>query len=217
VNESRLSLIAKMLSDEKQKLTNILPQHLQDDFARESFLSGGCIYSLYNHDEPKDYDFFIQSQEFVDKLRAFFIGLLSIDDKLEITEDSNRIKITYYNGCRIVITKNALSFDKKYQIITKFVGTPKEVVTEFDFRHNMFYHYDNKINTLSDFDHLDSNKLVYNELRARDISGTIIRVHKFIERGMTITNAEMSKMLKKLREIGFTKREDEIIDGAGSY
>jgi hypothetical protein len=217
VNKAKINLIATILSVEKDELKTILPKYLHDEFTREAYISGGCIYSLYNGKEPNDYDFFVKSESFAQKLRDFFISLLTIDQQLELAEDETRIKIVHYNGSRIVITKNALSFDKKFQIITKFCGTPEEVVNEFDFCHNMFYHQNDKIDTLSDWDFLDSNALVYNENRARDISGTIIRVHKFCERGMTITNAEISKMLKKLRDVGFTERENDIIDNIGSY
>lgn len=217
MNQKLIDEVATRLSTEKETLKNILPKHLHDDFTRDAYISGGCIYSLYNGNEPKDYDFFVKSESFAKTVRDFFISLLSIDQQLELAENDNKINVVHYNGVRIVITRYALSFDKKYQIVTKFVGSIDEVVNEFDFKHNMFYYENDRIDTLSDWDYLDSNSLVYNEKRARDISGTIIRVHKFCERGMKITNTEMSKMLRKLRDVGFTARENEIIESVGSY
>ncbi|WP_090739362.1 hypothetical protein [Paenibacillus sp. Mc5Re-14] len=210
----KLSTVNRKLNEEKEKLINILPSHLREEFNKEAYISGGCIYSLYNYKEPKDYDFFVHNESFALSLREFFMSLV-INDEDDPKEKN--IYVVHYGGERIVITKNAISIGKKYQIITKFFGTPAEVVNEFDFKHNMFYHQNDNIETLSDWDFLDSESLVYNEQRARDISGTIIRVHRFCERGMTITNAEVCKMLRKLREIGFTERENEIIENVGSY
>lgn len=205
----------------KQELKSLLPQHLQDEFTREAYISGGCIYSLYNGKEPKDYDFFVRNEAFATKIREFFMSLVIHDnpfDEQEVEDvKTKNIFIVHYNGTRIVITKNALSVGKKFQIITKFVGEPDAVVREFDFMHNTYWYDRDEVVPLKSWDFLDSSQLIYNEDRARDISGTIIRVHKFCERGMTITNSEVSKMLRKLREVGFTERENEIIDNSGSY
>lgn len=215
----KLNEIVAKLKKEKDELVSLLPSHLREEFAREGYISGGCIYSLYNDKEPKDYDFFVHTEKLAERLREFFLGLVLHENAFSDDEEpkERKIHIVHYAGQRVVITKNAISIGNKYQIITKFVGTPEEVVNEFDFKHNMFYHQNDEIETLSQWDYLDTNKIYYNENRARDISGTIIRVHKFCERGMTITNGEMSKMLKKLREVGFTERENEIIESASSY
>ncbi|TVX86016.1 hypothetical protein [Paenibacillus agilis] len=217
MKKSKLDEVSRRLNQEKNNLIADLPAHLQDDFAKEGYISGGCIYSLYNDKEPKDYDFFVRSRSLSDKLREFFMSLVVQETTDDGEPKKKNIYIVHYKGNRVVITKNAISIGNKYQIITKFIGTPKEVVIEFDFKHNMFYHQNGRIDTLSDWDYLDSNSLFYNEQRARDISGTIIRVHKFCERGMTITNAEMCKMLRKLRDVGFTERENEIIENISSY
>jgi hypothetical protein len=50
------------------------------------------------------------------------------------------------------------------------------------------------------------------EGRARDIVGTIVRIPKFIERGMTVSNKEVSKMLLRLSDVGFSEREIEILE-----
>ncbi|OME54052.1 hypothetical protein BSK59_15840 [Paenibacillus odorifer] len=217
MREQKLAEISRRLNEEKKKLITDLPSHLQDDFAREGFISGGCIYSLYNDKEPKDYDFFVESESLANRLREFFMSLVipevvADDEKPKV----KNIYIVHYRGHRIVVTKNAISIGK-YQIITKFFGAPKQVVGQFDFMHNTYWHKNNRIDALSDWDFLEDTKLVYNEQRARDITGTIIRVPRFIARGMTITNVEMSKMLKKLRDVGFTERENEIIDNGSSY
>lgn len=196
--------VTEKLKEEKKKLTNLLPEYLQKDFERDSFVGGGCVYSLYNDDEPKDYDFFLEKQETVDKVRLYF----SMNSTLKLR---GSIKIGKYKGLQLLVTDNAISIGN-YQIITRWVGEPKEVIGEFDFKHNMFYLKDEKVETLVKWSYLDDNYLRFNDDRARDICGCIIRTKKFIERGFTMTNKEMSKMLLKLHEVGFNDRELEILN-----
>lgn len=205
--------MVERLDREKDTLLHYIPEYLREGFRSESYISGGCIYSLYNNKDPKDYDFFVHTESLANELRDYYLSLVVDQDDIEYKS----VNIVHYGGERIVVTKNAISIGNKYQIITKFTGTPKEVVEQFDFKHNMFYYHKGLIMTLSDWDYLDSNQLVYNEQRARDISGTIIRIPRFIERGMKITNEEVCKMLRKLKEVGFTEREDEIIENTYSY
>lgn len=216
MNESRLNRVSKRLTQEKHNLTLLLPKHLRSDFTREAYISGGCIYSLYNDKEPKDFDFFVESETFVKKLRNFFMSLIVYETYNDGQTKDKKIYIVHYNGERVVVTKNAISIGK-YQIITKFFGKPEVVVGQFDFMHNTYWHDNDGVHAWNQWDFLDSTQLIYNEERARDISGTIMRVSRFVARGMTITNAEMAKMLRKLREVGFTERENEIIDNLGSY
>src|SRR5690606_172444 len=164
-----------------------------------SFISGGAIYSTYNNQEVKDYDFFLNSQELADSIRRYFYNyLISTNGELKDKD----IKIDRYRGLRLVLTDNAISIGK-YQIITRWTGEPKDVVEEFDFQHNQFYLYRDEIGTLSQWDFLDDNILRFNDRRPRDIAGCIIRVNKFTERGFKIRNKEMAKMLLKLNEVGF--------------
>ncbi|WP_236809728.1 hypothetical protein [Bacillus glycinifermentans] len=198
----QLANIKLDLEKAKKDFTNLLPLEYQEEFKNKSYLAGGAIYSLYNNQIPKDYDFFLTDESLVKELRRFFDnGTLKY---------KNGVKIGKYKGETLVYTDNAISIGM-YQIITKWVGDPEDVIEEFDFKHNMFYYKDDEIKTLVDWSYLEDNKLRYNEKRARDICGTIIRIKKFVERGFTITNREVSKMLLKLHEVGFNDRELEIL------
>lgn len=187
----------------RSELTKLLPLELAEDFDSKSFIGGGAIYSIYNVQEPKDYDFFFNDELYVAKLRKHF-------EETPFLKYKKGVKMGDYKGHRLIITDNAISIGD-YQLITRWVGTPKEVIGQFDFKHNMFYVYEGKLQTLVKWKYLDDNKLRYNEDRARDICGTIIRVKKFVERGFTITNKEMAKMLLRLNEVGFNERELEIL------
>jgi hypothetical protein len=171
-----------------------IPSDMRTEFMNEAYLAGGCIYSLYQDKEVKDYDFFLKSAKFRDKLIK----------RLEKTPG-------------ILRTKYALSFEKgKYQIVLKYIGKPEKVVSEFDFRHNMFFFDNGKVTGLVGEEHLRTTKLSFNADRARDISGVLLRIPKFISRGMTITKKEHAAIILKLSE-GLNEREREILNGASHY
>ncbi|UNY48747.1 hypothetical protein P9294_gp032 [Bacillus phage FADO] len=199
----KLKKVESQLKKATDKFAELLPKQFREEFKEKSFLGGGAIYCLYNGKEPKDYDFFLKDKELGDRLRTYFVD----NDRLKY---KNGVLVSTYNNKRLVVTDNAISIGD-YQIITRWSGTPKEVIREFDFKHNMYYFCNNRIEALTKWKYLDDNKLYYNEERARDICGTIIRVKKFVERGFTITNSEMSKMLLKLHDVGFNERELEIL------
>ena len=46
-----------------------------------------------------------------------------------------------------------------------------------------------------DWDYLNSNKLVFNKLRARDVASILTRIPKFVARGMEIDLEESAEML----------------------
>ncbi len=177
------------------------------EFLRKSFISGGCIYSLYNDEKPKDYDFFLTSTTLAAKLREHFMDASGY-------HGSNMSGGTY-NNLPLIITDNAISVGK-YQIITRWVGTPEEVVGQFDFEHLQCFYYGGELASLSSLDSLKSKDLKYNEKRARDIVGTVMRTNRFVQRGMRISCKEMSKILLKLNEVGFSERELETLNNAQS-
>lgn len=183
----------------KAELRSLLPKNLQISFDTYSFIAGGCIHSIYNGQEPNDYDFFLTNKRFAITLREHF-------DDLEGMDEKNGVKKGVYKGLPFILTENAITIGK-YQIITQWVGTIHDIVSEFDFKHNQFYYYDGEIETLSSFKYLDDNKLVYNEQRARNIAHTFIRTIKFVERGWTISHKELSKMILKLNDVGLSESE----------
>jgi hypothetical protein len=200
----KLKSVEEKLKEAKKEFIDMLPTSIQKEFDEKSFIGGGAIYSLYNGQEPKDYDFFVTEERFARVIHTAF----SLNPNLKFR---GGVKVGSFKGLHMVVTDNAISIGK-FQIITRWVGTPYEVIGQFDFKHNMFYYQNGRVETVSNWSFLDDNKLRYNHDRARDICGTIIRVKKFVERGFTITNSEMSKMLLKLHEVGFNERELEILN-----
>ena len=153
-----------------------IPVNIKDKF----YFAGGCIYSLANDKQPKDYDLFLKSDELIPVLKLLNIW-----------------------GYR---SEYALTLGK-YQIVTKYYGEPCECVGQFDFKHNMYYYEPfsghiasvNEEEYENDFDcynFLHTNELLFNEKRARDIEGVFLRIEKFVDRGMTISK-QTKKAIKK--------------------
>ncbi|ASA26383.1 hypothetical protein B9T62_18870 [Paenibacillus donghaensis] len=203
MHNEKINKINNELLYVKDNLIKLLPEELQKEFFDKSYISGGCIYSLYHGKEPKDYDFFVESNYLVERLRDYFLKQATYTGEVR----SGGL----YNGINMTITQNAITLGK-YQIITQWVGKPEEVINQFDFLHNMTYWRDGKVVCLSDWKFVSGSKIYYNKGRARDIVGTIVRLPRFVERGMTVSNKEISKMLLRLNDVGFSEREIEILE-----
>ena len=138
------------------------------------YIAGGCIYSLWNGKEPKDYDLFCKNKKAAKRLLKFF--------------EENRDK------CNI-ITENAISMDK-FQFVIVHIGKPEVEVGRFDFKHNMFFYDGNDLVALVDWEYLDSKKLVFNHTRARNVLNILSRIPKFLERDMEISQSEIYRILE---------------------
>lgn len=205
MHNNKLESVKRELERQYNIFELLLPKEFILEFRNKSYISGGCIYSLYHEHEPKDYDFFLTSNELAEKLKTYFMD--------QAGYHGSDISGGTYKGLPLVITKNAISVGK-FQIITQWIGEPEEVVGEFDFKHNQFYYHNGVLDVamLIDWSYLKGNKLSYNENRARDIVGTILRTPKFVERGMTITQREMAKVLLRLNRVGFSEKEVEQLE-----
>ena len=150
------------------------------DIKDKIYFAGGCIYSLANNRQPKDYDLFLKDNSLMEKLK--------------------NLSIWNY------VSEYALTIGK-YQIVTKYYGEPYECVGQFDFKHNMYYYepFSEKIISVNEeeeemqfdcYDFLNTNELFFNEKRARDIEGVYLRIEKFVKRGMKISK-QTKKTIKK--------------------
>jgi len=160
--------LSKVVSD----INSIIP--IEYFNIKNWYFAGGCLYSIWNDREIKDYDLFCRNVNAIKKLRKWF---RQNKDKSEI------------------ITKNAISMDK-YQFVVKYVGDPEVEVAKFDFLHNMFYFDGISIHNVTDWDHIESNKLEFNSDRARDVLNILTRIPKFINRGMDISQKEILDIIE---------------------
>lgn len=163
-----------MVSEELTKLAvqiqTIIPEFNLADF----YFAGGCIYSLYNDREIKDYDIFCTNKKAMSKLKRY----------LKAHQDLVDFK-----------TKNAYTVGK-YQFVIKHIGAAHDEVGKFDFKHNCYYYDHAGLHDVFGWDYIDSKELKFNSTRARDVLNIITRVPKFVERGMDISQKEILDILE---------------------
>ena len=201
--------IVEYLENEKLKLIDLLPLHLQEQFKEESFIAGGSIYSVYNNKPVNDIDVFIESLELKIALGVYF---KRVDGLTTLKRGKQKVKIGIYKGRKLVITDNAITIGN-YQIILREIGEASDVVSRFDFKHNMYYIKNHKFYSVAEIFYLDLNQLIFNDNRSRDVAGALMRVHKFIEKGFTISQKELATILLRLSKVGFNEHEIEALEG----
>lgn len=204
----KINQIEDRLKKESNNFLDLFPDEIKSKIQNKFFLAGGCIYSLYNNKEPNDYDIFLYDSETKNLLILYF-------NKYVTAFKHGGISIGEYDGLKLLKTRYAISIGKKYQIIHKYIGKPNDVVSEFDFKHNMFY-YVPHLNVVCPHKksypkYLMTNEIFFNDLRCRDLCNVIMRIPKFIERGMTIKKKEIAKILKKLQTTIGDDNEKEIL------
>lgn len=156
---------------------------LRNEFQEKAYFAGGCIYCLRNDKPVKDYDIFLKDESLIEELKKLTIWSFTSD---------------YALTCG------------RFQVVTKYLGEPDYCVGQFDFKHNMHYYIPRTLKIMcayedeffdrdpgfDDFEYLNTDELIFNENRARDIEGVWLRVEKFTNRGMTISK-ETKKKIKQ--------------------
>jgi hypothetical protein len=192
--------IKLILSAVLRQATLLLPKNLRAGFIKHAYIAGGCIYSLYNGKTPHDYDIFLDDKKCANKVREYFLTFTDPESHSEFRHGT-------YKGRKLLVSENAITYGK-LQIITKYIGTPEDVVSQFDFKHNMFSFRNGELKSHSGcWCCLKSKKLIFNAARARDIAGTVLRIPKFVNRGMVISKNEMGKILKALYKTDFREHD----------
>ena len=187
-------------------LQNIECLELRGALKENLYFAGGCIYCLRNDRPVKDYDMFLKDDSLVEELK----------------------KATIWS----FVSEYALTYGK-YQVVTKYFGEPDYCVGQFDFKHNMHYYIPGTMKILcayeeelddtdadSDFDdykYLQTNELVFNENRARDIEGVWLRVEKFTSRGMTVSKETKKKIKKRTTKKAIKKYKKNHRGGGRNY
>lgn len=167
--EENVKRVKEALSKVIKDIESKIPKEVFD--FKDFYIAGGCIYSIWNNKLPKDYDIFCKNKKALSKIKRYFEKHI----------------------CNFK-SKNAITYGK-YQFITKWCGDADKEVNKFDFKHNMFYYDDDGLHNVAEWDYLDSNSLVFNDLRARDVSSVVTRIPKFVARGMDIDNEQIGEML----------------------
>lgn len=175
----------------------ILPPFLREEFKENAYLTGSSLVQML-HDKPvKDYDFYFKSKKYAEKVKNFFI--LSGNAKLE--SDYMYTKYFIEDIGSVTVTINSVTITTcncKFQFIHGKSGSPMEVVSKFDFAHDLaFYNVwtdSLKVWTIAGFA-LSDYKLLYNYGTDMNPFVTIKRLAKFLSRGMICDEHNLNKMM----------------------
>lgn len=151
------------------------------------FIAGGCIRSMILEEEVKDVDIFCKDQITADAVKEMKLGYT--------TDNAVNLNICDQN-----------IYLYKVQIVTTEVGSPIDIINQFDFTMNMNY-YDfesNSIEVIHLTDILAKNLKVNKNCRNK--LGTLARIVKFVNRGYKLDSKE------NLLELGCQISRMESID-----
>lgn len=170
INEDKIKLVTDELFKVALEIQNIVPIFNLADF----YFAGGCIYSIWNGKEIKDYDVFCTNHKTMRRLKGFFKKRPDLVD------------------CK---TKNAFTVGK-YQFVIKHIGAAQVEVSKFDFKHNCYYCDNSGLHEVFGWDYINRNELIFNAARARDVLNILTRVPKFVKRDMEISQKEIVDILE---------------------
>ena len=104
----------------------------------------------------------------------------------------------------VFISSNAITLSDKVQLITRFAGSPDQILRNYDFAHCMCY-YDLASNNLvlpaDALEALLTKTLIYKGSLYPIAS--VLRLRKFIARGWRISAGQVVKMVFQMRDIDF--------------
>ncbi|MFA5433075.1 MAG: hypothetical protein WC319_09450 [Candidatus Paceibacterota bacterium] len=178
---------------------------LRPDIARifrfKSFITGGCIPSMAMGEFVNDYDIYLLDKESVDKVKAYFSGVLD-----EVDPD-------FFPSWKInLITDNAINLNNKIQIITKYYGQPEKLIDNFDWAHIKSYYTGGILHLCPDFyQYIVEKDLVYTG--SEYPLSSLLRTRKFIKKGWHVSTKTMVHItLDVLSKFGNNITPEDIIE-----
>lgn len=173
-DEKRKHLLTKL----GQLLSSIPDRTLRDMIYNNCFFAGGCVRDLFTGKKIKDYDVFFKSQLAFDAiLPALKNAAINHNCKFTVLFESTH---TY----TIRVGQDIFQFCK-----APYTGSPKEVISRFDYTNCMAY-YDiasNKIEFDDRFtDAINKKELVYNK-DAYNPTVALKRYNSFVDEGWEIS------------------------------
>lgn len=182
-----------------------LSPHAAQVILNDGFLAGGCFKSLVLGEAINDYDIFFCNRESAD----YFSELFRSMEGHTYTGKKFSVTVTAITGNAVTLFVSGFGEYLKIQLITKYFGSPDEVVSRFDFEHCMSYYkwdYGYKLN----FDLISRRDLIFNENCSNPLSA-IMRLQKFINQGWNVKPSEIIKIGRAIKSQDFSN-EKELAD-----
>lgn len=166
----------------KEKLTEWTKSAVYE--AKDLFICGGCIASMINDEEISDYDVYCKSEGTAKAVSEYF------DTRMDHVLSN---------------TGNAVTFNNKIQLITKFSGEPEKVIDKFDFLHTQCY-FDGATNELHISERVENvikEKVLVYTGSSYPVS-TLIRIPKYIKRGWYISPVQHARIILDVSVLDLT-------------
>lgn len=237
----KIKTIHKTVKAKLGEWLDTLPSGLRKKVKDSVILTGGSIANMLLCEPVNDYDLYFADYDtllklvnhYVSKLEGVKVWGTADEYGNELIEDKSRVRICIpsagarkYNAKEdkkytvIYITENAITLSDDIQIVTRFVGDPEEIHSNYDFVHAMNY-WTYKDGLVLKKDALAS--LLTKELR---YSGSkyplcsIIRTRKFVKRGFTINAGQYLKMALQLNQfdlMNISVLRDQLVGVDSAY
>lgn len=191
MNEKKALHLMKVLIE---KYLNTLTDPTVITAIRNGYVAGGAIPSLLMGDYYNDLDIYFSSDKDAEIVRDYYEG---IADSLMTFDEDWVLNYQKENHFHLkLLTDNAINLNGKIQLITKWAGSHKDVVEQFDFEHlkGVYNILENKLYVPSGVYPLLLNKeLVYTG--SMFPVSSILRLRKFLKRGWTISTKDLIRMV----------------------
>lgn len=197
-----------------QEILNFRQLFFLDKFliGHKGFVAGGCFKNIFNKQDVKDIDMFFESKEnFNDAVKYF-------KDLIKENPEEWRKSYENKNVWAIYSEKDKL----RIELVRSVFGSPKEIISDFDFSVTKFAYYRNEDNIdVEDymaqfevmyhedyFEHLQMKRLVIDDEIPFPVS-TFNRSYKYQSYGYGLCKESKIKLITSLREIDVLN-EDEL-------
>lgn len=148
---------------------------LRDEVRQTMFIAGGAIASLAHGQPPKDIDVFFTSEDVYKRFKTW-----AADHRSDYYEGPNSFR---YESDQTI-----------FNCVGRITGSPAEVVGTFDFLHTQSFYYPVE-QQLKVHPAALKKELIYNEHQALSPAVSMRRVFRFLNRGYTISTAEVNKII----------------------
>ena len=197
-----------------KEILNFRQLYFLDKFliGHKGFVAGGCFKNIFNKQAVKDIDMFFESKEdFNDAVKYF-------KDLIKENPEEWRKSYENKNVWAIYSEKDKL----RIELVRSVFGSPKEIISDFDFSVTKFAYYRNEDNIdVEDymaqfevmyhedyFEHLQMKRLVIDDEIPFPVS-TFNRSYKYQSYGYGLCKESKIKLITSLREIDVLN-EDEL-------
>lgn len=193
---------------------SIKDEKLREKVKNSCFITGGCIPSMMMDEFVTDFDFYFVNLEVTIKLREYYRSQLLIGG-CHIEQNGLFTKITYQSPSGempknsfkpVFISPQAITLTDKIQLVTKFYGTPIDVIREFDWAHIKSYFIYPKlyINDIT-YKLINEKELIYTG--SKYPLSSFMRTRKYIKKGWTISAIESLKIALDMARYDLTNME----------